>query len=324
MHEGFTDPVPRAGLLTLGGFAAVFGLFHFLGVRGAGDGRVLSLFAWIGRIWQSCGWRETYWFCPLMPAIALGFFWINRRTWRGAAPRPDGRGWVPALVGLALHGIGLWRGMPGLSFLGLTALIGALVLGVWGTRILGAAAVPLCFLLLAVPWELPDAPVQSLFQRGMAAATYRTLRVFGFEVHRQELLLVGPRLAFRVAPACSGLRALISLGLLSLGIAGLVRWRWWRRVLLVALSVPFALFSNWLRLVLLGVACSVWGQERVMAPWFPEAAEGTFRGLWNTEQFLGTLILPIGAVLLLVAFEIMGRREKGCLTKSSTEIGERA
>ena len=90
---------------------------------------------------------------------------------------------------------------------------------------------------------------------------------------------------YDVAPACSGIRSLTAL-LLLMTIYGFMTYRtMWRRVLVVALSVPLAIFGNTLRLIIVIIAGEAFGQDAGTA----------------IEQKLGflTFAVALGVILLL-------------------------
>src|SRR5581483_11850964 len=67
---------------------------------------------------------------------------------------------------------------------------------------------------------------------------------------------------YDVAPACSGIRSLVSLLALTT-IYGFVSFRTtWKRVLVGAMAVPLAIFGNVVRLITVILAGSMYGQEK--------------------------------------------------------------
>ena len=66
---------------------------------------------------------------------------------------------------------------------------------------------------------------------------------------------------FDVAPACSGIRSLTIVTLLTLAFAWLNLEGAWRRMALVLCAVPLALLGNVVRLTLTFAVADVWGQD---------------------------------------------------------------
>ena len=283
-------------------------LFHFLGVHpGLGQGR--SLFVLVLRGWQALRWDDDFWFAPYAPVLAVMLLLLALRRERQLVLRPWRTGWALMVGAVCLHGVGFCLRSPGISWLALVLGLAGVTAGGWGRSVLRCAVIPLLFLVLAWPLDTRDTALNLWLQRIAAVLTRALAWILRLPVERQGLDLVGPGLALRVAASCSGIGAVVSLSLVALGAASFVRWRWWKRLILVVLALPAAVLSNVLRLLALVVACRVWGQARVMDGWYPQAGEASLRGAISTEQVLGALILPVGALFLLIAFELLRKGE---------------
>jgi exosortase len=104
-----------------------------------------------------------------------------------------------------------------------------------------------------------------------------------------------PEVTFEVADACSGTRSLMSL--LAIGVAyaiisqssNLKRW------FLIFATIPIAIFTNTLRVIITGILAQWWGAK---------AAEGFF------HEFAGMVVFALAMLLLVALGTLLARGEK--------------
>lgn len=112
---------------------------------------------------------------------------------------------------------------------------------------------PLCFLFLAVP--VPSGVVngitQTLQYQSAVAATW-LFRIAQVPVTRDGLILSIPGLDLEVAPECSSIRSSTMLIVITLLLAHLFLRSRWRKILLVAASLPLAVTKNAIRIFTIG------------------------------------------------------------------------
>lgn len=201
-------------------------------------------------------------------------------------------------------GLGLLIGSGALACLGAlaaeifterVALMGTLAGLVWylgGRALMRQLAFPLLLLCFALPlpgllYKQITFPLQLLATRlaewGLEAAGRTVLR------EGNVLELAGRQIS--VVEACSGIRALLSLGFFALAYGYLAQDRAWLRWVLLGAAVPVAVAANAGRIVL----------TAVLGEYDPKLAEGFYHGAEGWVVFLA-------AVLLLVAVEQALRR----------------
>jgi exosortase len=168
--------------------------------------------------------------------------------------------------------------------------------GPTSTRVM---AVPLFFLLLAIPPPTLVVTALTLPLQGVASRIAETTLVFsGVSVVRDGNLLHLPSATLEVAEACSGLRSLISLGALAVLFSWAADLSWVKRAVIVAAAVPIAVAVNGLRIALTGMACEVWGRAAAADPWHTVAGWLTFIAsvllLLFVRYLLGTARSPSG------------------------------
>jgi exosortase len=129
-------------------------------------------------------------------------------------------------------------------------------------------AVPLLFLLIAIP--LPALIVNAItlpLQLVASRLAEGVLAMASVPVFRDGNLLVLPSATLEVEQACSGLRSLVSLGALSVVLAWATETSVSRRIMIVAASLPIAIAANGLRIAATGIAVEAWGPQMSVGMW---------------------------------------------------------
>ena len=174
--------------------------------------------------------------------------------------------------------------------------LGALILFLGGIRLARKLAMPVAYLLFAVPSDLLFQPLSSVLQGLAARGSNVLLNVLGtlFDIEAERLgntlqlyhhgLSLQPPL--NIAEACRGLRMLMAFAALGTAMAYLMREQpRWVRFTLMASTIPIAVIANILRITGMGLAY----------PWHPGVTSGDLHGV------LGLLMLvpAVGLFLLL-------------------------
>lgn len=162
---------------------------------------------------------------------------------------------VAMVLGLALEH---WQ-LPANEGVGLIPVMCAVIL-VWmaafflcyGRRSFNKALFALCCLLLMIP--IPPAWMDRItvgMEHGSAATSYELLRLLGIPVFRQDMTLTLPGLSILVAPECSGIRSWVAFVLGAILATRIFLRSGWGMSVLIAVTVPIAIFKNAVRIVLL-------------------------------------------------------------------------
>lgn len=225
---------------------------------------------------------------PLIVALCA---WLAVQRWMAFAALPDrpsfAAGGVVLLLGLAMQVLGQSQGIQTSSAASQIAVLGGLVLlfkGLPGFRLM---AVPLFFLVFAVP--LPGILVQTLtvpLKSAVSACAEWLLHFADYPVARTGVVLsVGPY-QMLVADACAGLNSMFTLEALGfLWMSLRPRASAWRNVLLAVLIVPISFTANVIRVLALVLVTYHLGDA---------AGRGFMHG------FAG-IVLFVAAVLLMLA-----------------------
>jgi exosortase len=270
--------------------AAWLGLFHFLGNSTFGYTKSSSLFGWIFMAYNSGGLSGDDAYGTLIPFLVIGLFWWKRRELLALPLRI----WPPALLlvglGLMLHIAGYMVQEPRLSTVALFVGIYGLTGLAWGFAWLRHSFFPFFLFVFSVPLSAVLEPI-SFPLRIIVSMLVEWIAhyILGIGVLRMGTQLFDPLGTYQydVAAACSGIRSLMAIFLFAT-VCGFVMFRSpWKRLLMMTLSVPFAILGNLLRMLLIIVAAVMGGQE-----WGNYVHESTLISLVPyLPAFLGLLLI---------------------------------
>lgn len=232
----------------------------------------------------------------IIPLISGWFLYTRRDSLKKSLVEPWGSGLLIIICGLALLTIG-WLCTEYFTMRSsLIVLLGGLTLYLLGKGVFRIALLPLAYLLFMVPipYIVYDAAAFPL-KLFITKVSVWFLKAVGIVVWREGNILMFPEVTFEVADACSGTRSLMSL--LALGVAyaiisqssNLKRW------FLIFATIPIAIFTNTLRVIITGILAQWWGAK---------AAEGFF------HEFAGMVVFALAMLLLVALGTLLARGEK--------------
>lgn len=203
---------------------------------------------------------DAYTHILLIVPLSVALIYFERRK----IPRlPSSKGWVGwAVLGAAL----LLRACTAVivnfatadvilsfSVFGLVLWWIGTVIFCFGLETFQSLIFPLCFLFLVVP--VPNGIVnwmtQTLQYQSALAATL-LFRIAQVPVTRDGLILSIPGLDLEVAPECSSIRSSTMLIVITLVLAHLFLRSRWRKIVLLAASLPLAVAKNAVRIFTIG------------------------------------------------------------------------
>jgi len=184
----------------------------------------------------------------ILLVVACAIAWQRRRELVQTADAGAGShaGLAVLLAGLFAYLIGLLGADIFLTRVSFVAVLGGMLWFLFGVRAARLMAVPLVFLLIAIP--LPSLVVNSVTLPLQFVASHiaeSALMLASVPVFRDGNLLTLPSATLEVAQACSGLRSLVSLGAIGAVLAWAGERSASRRAVLVLLTVPIAIVMNW-------------------------------------------------------------------------------
>ena len=205
--------------------------------------------------------HDTNDYIPLVPLVSAFFFYVERKQIFAETNYAVLAGLGMVAVGAALY---LWGSAQGRG-LGENDLLSVLTLSavvIWiggfafcyGLRALRKALFPLLFLFCMVP--IPTFAMEKIvavLQESSAETSSVLFRLAGVPVLREGFVFHLSQMSIEVAEACSGIHSAIALVLTSLVAGKLFLTSAWRRVALVLVVLPIAVFKNGLRIVTLSL-----------------------------------------------------------------------
>jgi exosortase len=273
--------------------AAWLALFQFLGNSILGYVHTPSLFLWM---YHSSNSSETTGVddghCIIIPFLVVGLFWWKRHELLNSRLQFWGPSLAILIFGMLLQIVAYTAQLPQISivamFVGIYGLMGL----AWGTEWLRKSLFPFFLFAFAVPLGTHSTFITFRLRLLVTWLVEVVSHIFGIDVIRIGTELVDPTGAFQydVAPACSGIRSLVAIFLLTTVYAFFTFRSAWKRIFLIALACPLAVFANMLRLLMVIVAAEIGGQKS---------------GDWVHDNSI-TSVLPY--VLAFIGFLFVGSR----------------
>jgi exosortase len=218
---------------------------------------------------------------PFSAWVAFG----ERERLRVTPRRPDPRGWLAILLGLAVLGAGWALGSPALQAVSVPVVVAGWVLLSFGAAPLRVLAFPVGFLVFLAPLPRPIVGACSLQLQTFAAwFAAQVAGLFGVPVYQEGVVIqtvIGP---LQVAELCNGLRFMTALVVLTVALAYTLQLGLARQLLLVASAVPLAVLANATRVAAIVVGAYFYG---------PKVASGLIHHSIGKVVWILTLV-PLG------------------------------
>jgi len=227
----------------------------------------------------------------LIPFFSLYFINQNKKEIISLQTKPNYLGLVFMICGVVFYPINVVHFQYGyLKPLTMIATLGAIVLFLGGWKLVKYAWLPIIFLIFAVPLPQRYYVKVTMPMRELAALVSTALlnMINGVDATVSgviiDVLYKGQKLEppLNVAEACSGMRLLMAFLALGVAMAYLHYRPAWQRLVLLATTVPIAIFCNIVRVTVTGFIY-VFGD--------PKYAEGIY------HDILGMLMLPLAFCL---------------------------
>lgn len=237
-------------------------LFHFLGNSTRSYVDTSSLFGWMASVFNSPINDESHGF--LIPFVVLYLFWWKREEL--AATGKDL--WTAALgllaMAMVLHVVGFVIQQARLSvlamFLGVFSIMGL----VWGRGWLRASFFPFVLFVFCMPLgsltESITVPLRVVVTKISVWGSANLLNI-GVIHDGSRIFDTSGSFRYDVAPACSGIRSLTALMILTTIVGFLSFPSWWKRLTLITAAIPVAIAGNVLRITAVIIAAEAFGQE---------------------------------------------------------------
>jgi exosortase D (VPLPA-CTERM-specific) len=228
---------------------------------------------------------EDYSHCALIPFVVLYLLWEKRREIATTPSEPSWTGLVPFGIGICFF----WLGELGGEYFTLYMSFWFAVVGLIWLHLGWAKIKTIWFSLVMILAMFPFPNfinTRITFQLRLVSSKLGVwmLHLYGMSAYREGNVIDLGFTQLQVVDACSGLRYVMPLMVLSLLLAYWFKAHWWKRVVLFLSSIPLAIFVNSFRIAATGVLYNMFGAQ---------VAEGFFHG------FSGWLIFMFAIPCLL-------------------------
>ena len=198
----------------------------------------------------------------LIPFITGFLIWLRWEDLR-KTPQKRSRWGVPLIVsGMVIHVISSFFRVYFSSALSMLIVLSGLILYFYGKKIYHKVLFPVLFLFFMMPAPLIVITNISFKMKILAAEIAReVLTNMGFVALREGSIIKMQHVYVVVDDICSGLRSLISLTALGSLFAYWMDAPLWKRAIVFASTVPIAIITNVLRIILLSVIAEIWGPQ---------------------------------------------------------------
>lgn len=255
---------------------------------------------------------EDFNYCYVVPFIVLYLMWEKRESLARLPSVPSRMGFLPLVVGLLLFWLGDLGGEFFTLYISLWLVLVGLLWAHFGWEKIKTIWFALVIMLGMFP--LPSMIIVRL-TLGLKLISSQLgvdlLHLYGMPAYREGNVIDLGFAQLQVVEACSGLRYVMPLAILSLVLAYWNKVHIWKRLFLIASSVPIAVGVNSFRIALTGILYSVWGEG---------VAEGFFHGFSGWLIFMCTI--PILVLEMWILRKLPPREGKGlAVGKNEAETG---
>ncbi|MGE5308181.1 MAG: exosortase/archaeosortase family protein [Deltaproteobacteria bacterium] len=247
-----------------------------------------STFGWLFERYMAADSYYSHGF--LVPVVTGALIWMKRGACAGIPLRQGNAGLVFVIAALLVHLVSLLLQVHFLSGFALFFLVFGTVFFIFGPEVTRRLGMPLSFLVFMFPLPLVFINAVSFpLKIFVAQSTALILRhLFGLPLRLEGFRIVFPGASLIIENPCSGLRSIIVMLALGFIFAYLSDGSKPKKLLLFLLSIPVAVVSNMLRVLLLSIAVYVYG-ERMAGGFFHDAtgylvfltAFAAMYGLWR-------------------------------------------
>lgn len=280
--------------------AGIF-LFFYAGINLYGNYREQSVFKWI---WAVCGKKEYDYahgrFIPAIMAFLVFFHWKDiQKAERGS----DKMGLLLMIAGIGFYIIAARTIQARFAAGSIPFIIYGFIAYIWGRQVARFFIFPLLLTYFAIPLPGLTQATNGL-QLIATKAAYHLSSFLGADIVVSGNNIDsatgawGENRAFNIAEGCSGIRSLVALTLIAAVYGHVTQNKLWKKIALLACSVPIAIVANSLRVTTI-VLIAESGN--------PDFAAKTYHD-WS-----GFLFFPLALAGLLIVAIIINKGWRGLL-----------
>lgn len=229
----------------------------------------------------------------LVPFISLFFIWQKRDELKSARISSSNWGAIVLVISMVLYLLGFASRTNVISCAMIVSSLIGLLLFTLGKQLVTLLVFPLLFLFFMVPIPgtilgILSFPLQLLATK----ISFLFIQTISIPVLQEGNMLYLSQTTLEVAESCSGIRSIVSFGVLSVIFAYVMDKGRWRRIVLLVSAIPLALFTNIIRVTGTGILAHYYGSG---------VADGFL------HEFSGLIVFAFGFVLLLLEFIVLSR-----------------
>ena len=229
----------------------------------------------------------------LVPFISLYFIWQSKEELHSAETSSNFWGAILLTGSLILYLLAFIGGIAVVVRSMIVFSLAGLILFTLGKRVFRILLFPIFFLLFMVP--VPDTIVNAVAFPLQLFATKVSAGIIQFctiPVYREGNMLYFVQTQLEVAEACSGIRSLVSLIMLSVIFMTQMRRGWLFKAIILFSAVPIALIANIFRVSGTGILAHFFGDQ-------------VARGFLH--EFSGLAVFAFGLIVLFIEFSLLNR-----------------
>lgn len=253
--------------------------------------------------------RRDYDYCYLVPFVILYLVWEKRKRWMNESSIPSWGGLFLLLPGILLFWFGELAGEYYSIYISSWLVVGGLLWTHVGWNKLKIMAFPLFVSLFLFP---PPQFINTKLTFGLklisTGIAIKMIHLLGMSAYQEGNIIDLGFTQLQVVDACSGLRYLVPLFIMSVLMAYFYRAAFWKRIIIVLTSIPLSIVTNSLRIALTAVLYQSFG---------PAAAEGFFHDFEGWVIFIVSFAILFGETWLLG--RIMPGPDEGFMKKKVSE-----
>jgi exosortase len=251
----------------------------------------VSIMVWAWGHWLASLNQEH---SKLVIPISAALVWYHRRKIASAAKRPSNWGLLFLCGGFLLVLLGTRAVQPRITLLAIPFLIFGIVMFLWGWQVSRILAFPIAFLVFMVPvGALQQASFRLQFLITGAVESLSSLVGIKMNAIGTTLRAVNGAWGFDIAEGCSGIRSLVAIIMLTAIYAHIFEKVWWKKIVLLACSILFAVIANVGRIFTIIL---------VARAGYPELAGGIY------HEYSGFISFPIALGAMLLCHKLLNFR----------------
>ena len=232
----------------------------------------------------------------LIPFISAYFLWLKKDRIKQVEHKPANIGLFLIFTGIVIYVLGYLGAAHTTIRVSMFIFIAGVLIFLFGFRLFRAVSFPYfySFFMIPVPYYLYEKIAFPLKLIVTKVSVY-IIGLFGIPVIREGNVIMLENITLQVVDACSGIRSLTSLLAITVAYAYITQKTRARMFILVILSIPIAVFSNIVRVVVTGILSRYYGAS---------AAEGFF------HEFAGLGVFILSCLLIFTIGLLISKKDK--------------